>query len=69
MKNTNELKFLTTLRKVLIASLRFTLRIFVRILDDSIKTKEYEPTLHERTCGQKLILSDKYFIPNPKKNK
>lgn len=47
----------------------FTLKIIVFALKASPTEREYEPTSHEIRCGQKLLFSDKYFIPDEKPHK
>lgn len=69
MKNENGLKILKITGKALIITLQFVLRVFVRILDDSTKAKEHKPTTEELICGERIIGSDKYVIPDQKSHK
>lgn len=66
MKVKNEKKFLRTPRKILKVFLKFTLLLISSVLSASSKNKKYEPTMHDLTCGEKYLLSDEYFTPNPK---
>jgi hypothetical protein len=45
------------------------LKVLVFALKISINEKKYEPTSHEIRCGQKLLFSDKYFVPDEKQHK
>ena len=51
------------LKKALKSSLRFSLELLANMLDPG-KEKEYEPTPLERTYGEKLPLTGKYFVPD-----
>ena len=69
MKNENGIKFLKIAGKGLIATLRFSLLVIVRILDDSTKKKVHQPTAEELMCGERILHSDKYDMPDQKFHK
>lgn len=55
--------------KILRGTFRFTLLVIFEMLNTPAKKKEYEPTMHEIMCGEKIPFSEKYFIPDEKYRK
>jgi hypothetical protein len=52
--------------KVLKHTAVFSLGVLEQVLEDSAKEKEYEPTLHEISDGEKMPITGKYYIPDKK---
>lgn len=66
MKNGMVKKALKLGAKGLLHTLGFTLSVIADTSAASAKSKKHNPTLHETMCGEKMPLSDKYFVPDDK---
>lgn len=56
-----------SIKQIMFKGLRVSFRILSFIIDAwaaSARSKKYEPTMQEKLAGKKILLSDKYYIPN-----
>jgi len=61
-KNIQPNSFQPKQRSMLLKILKFILALFLQIF--ASKSKRLQPTLHEQAMGEKIPLSDQYYIPD-----